>query len=84
MKTKVVFEFDNIDALHAFDREVYINGKYHKRQWGVPTIMKIKNDRYAIEYCVGRVAAVRLTKEREHFRIDKELMYKSIKIESLV
>jgi len=84
MKTKVVFEFNTVDALHAFDREVYIKGKFHKKQWSVPTIMKMPNGRYAIEYCVGRITAMKLTKEREHFGTVKELMYKNIKVESLV
>ena len=84
MKTKVVFEFDNIDALRAFDRDIYVEKKFHKKQWNVPTIMKLENGRYAIEYCVSINSALKLTKKRKAYKNSKELLYKSIKIESLV
>jgi len=84
MKTKVTFGFTSIDAMNAFDRDVYIKGKFHKKQWAIPTIRKMGNGLYEIEYCVSRKAATKLAKEREKFGGVKELMYKNIKIESLI
>lgn len=76
MKMKVAFEFDSIEELIAFNRDIYIKEGYHKRQWDIPTQVKI-NGRYAIKYCVGYVDKMKLIKAREYFRVYD-------KIESLV
>lgn len=83
MKTKIVLAFAGISELNGFDQEVYIGKRFYKKEWSCPTIMKTGKG-YEIEYCVTRGAARKLMRERENYGVNKELMYKSIKVESLI
>ena len=83
MKTKVTFAFNSIDSLNEFDREIYVRENYYKKQWAIPTIEKISDDRYEIEYCIGRKAAKNLERRNNTFYIFTMLFLKNNKVGSL-